>query len=109
MQLAGSTQGGLWRLMMNANEGKIDPELQRWVKEGNGGQRTVVVRFGYSQEPDEAVEALSGAGMSVQSSGPGVIVAASDRKSVLRVSKIPWVIKIGLPRQLDMKSRLRGS
>jgi hypothetical protein len=92
---------------MKINEGKLDPDLLRWVREDKAGERTVVIRFAFSQAPDQAAEVLGKAGMEMQSCGPGVVVATSDRESVKQASNIHWVIKIELPRQLNMKSRLR--
>ena len=91
---------------MKINKGKLDPELQRWIQEETESERTVVVRFAFSKVSEQAAEELGEVGMEVQSHGPGVVIAASDRRSVIKASDISWVIKIELPRQLDMKSRL---
>ncbi len=92
---------------MKINEDKLAPDLLRWVRDDKAGDRTVVIRFAFSQAPDQAAEALAKVGMDMQSCGPGVVVAAADRESVKQASNIQWVIKIELPRQLNMKSRLR--
>lgn len=92
---------------MEIDEGKLDPELRRWVREDGAGERTVIVRLAFSQAPEEASEALGKQGMTVQSGGPGVLVATSDRRAVRQASRLSWVVKIELPQQLDMKSRLR--
>ena len=92
---------------MRINEDKLDRDLLRWVREDKSGNRTVVIRFAFSQAPDQAAEALSKAGMEMQSSGPGVVVAIADRETIKQASNIHWVIKIELPRQLNMKSRLQ--
>jgi hypothetical protein len=94
---------------MDINEGKLDPELRRWVREAKAGERTVVVRLAFSQVPEQAAEALGNEGMVVQSCGPGVVVASSDRAAVKQASHISWVTRIELPRRLDMKSGLGGA
>ena len=91
---------------MKINEGKIDPDLLRWIREDKAGDRTVVIRFAFSQVPDQASEALAKVGVEMQSTGPGVIVATADRESVKKASNIQWVIKIEPPQQLNLKSRL---
>lgn len=91
---------------MEINESKLDPELRRWARENKAGERTVIVRLGFSQGSEQAAEALVKEGMVVQSCGPGVVVASSDRGAVKQASHISWVVKIELPQQLDMKSRL---
>ena len=93
---------------MKANEDKLDPELRRWIQEKNAGERTVIVRIGFSHSADSAAEALAKEGMVVQSSGPGAIIATSDREGVKQASGMSWVVRIELPQRLDMKSRLRA-
>lgn len=92
---------------MKLNEDKLDPAIRRWILKETEAKRTVVIRFAFSKVPDQAAEALGKAGMMVQSCGPGVVIAASERGSVIKASNMPWVIKIEPPQQLDMKSRLR--
>ena len=89
------------------DERKLDPELRRWVREKAAGERTVIIRVAFSRDAGETSEALRDAGMDVQSSGPGVVVATSDRKTLREASNIPWIIKIELPKRLDPKSRFR--
>jgi len=91
---------------MNPDENKLDPELQRWMNTSPIDQRTVVVRVAYSQDPDEAADSLTTLGMSVSSSGKGVIVAASSSESIEQASHMPWISRIDFPQQLHMKSRL---
>ena len=64
---------------MEINESKLDPELQRWIRDDKAGERTVIVRLAFSQGSEQAAEALAKEGMVVQSCGPGVVVANSDR------------------------------
>jgi hypothetical protein len=95
------------KISLKIDERKLDPELRRWIREETAGERTVVVRVAFSKDSDQASEALDKAGMVVQSSGPGVVVATSSRKSVQEASNISWIIKIELPKRLDPKSRLQ--
>lgn len=92
---------------MESSESKLAPELRRWIWEDAPGERTVIIRLAFSQNLEEAVEALGKIGMIMQSSGPSLIVATSDRDSVMQASRLSWIVRIDLPQQLNMKSRLR--
>jgi hypothetical protein len=97
-----------WRgYALDIDERKLDPALRRWIREDAAGERTVIVRIAFSRDSDEAAGALCDVGMTVQSSGPGVIVATSDGRSVRAASTISWITKIELPKRLDLKSRFQ--
>ena len=89
---------------MKVKKGKLDPELQRWVREDASGKRTVMIHIAFSQDPEEAAETLGKMGMAVLSFGPSVVVATSDRGTVMRARRLSWVVRIDLPQQLDLKS-----
>lgn len=89
---------------MEISESKVDPELLRLIREDALGERTVMIRLAFSQDPEEAVEALCKIGMIIQSSGPSVIIATSDCESVMQASLMSWVTRIDLPQPLNMKS-----
>lgn len=91
---------------MEINENKICSELRRWIREEALGKRTVTIRLAFSQDYKEAVRALGKIGMTIESSGPSLIVAASDGDSVMKASRLSWVTKIDLPQPLNMKSKL---
>lgn len=96
---------------MGSYEKKIVPDLLRWLGEDSAQGRTVMIRLSYSQDPQDAAEEIGKQGMSVQSSGPGLVIASSNREAVRKVAKFSWVVSIDIPRKLDKKSlldKLRG-
>lgn len=92
---------------MEIRKSKLDLELRRLIREDALGERTVIIRLAFSQDPEEAVEVLGKIGMIIQSSGPSVIIATSDRESVMQASRMSWVTSIDLPQPLNMKSIFR--
>lgn len=92
--------------MMKDPESKLVPELLRWMQENGEGERTVIVRLAYSQDQVEAAEALSQLGMTVQSSGPGSVIAGADRQAIKQAAEFAWVLRVELPRKLEMKKEL---
>jgi hypothetical protein len=91
---------------MEINENKLCSELRRWIREETPGKQTVTIRLAFSQDHKEAVRSLGNIGMTIESGGPGVVVATSDGESVMKASRLSWVTKIDLPQPLNMKSKL---
>lgn len=91
---------------MKIDEGKLGPELRRWIREDTSDERTVTLRLAFSQDLEEARTTLDKIGMVVQSCGPGVVVATADGRSISQASCQPWVVSIDLPQRLDMKAGL---
>jgi len=91
---------------MESSERKLASELRRWVQADTPGKQTVLIRLAFSQDPEAATETLDEMGMTIQSSGPSLVVAVSNRESIIRASQLSWVVKIDFPQQLNMKSML---
>lgn len=91
---------------MENYERKLVPDLLRWVRQESAGQRTVIVRIAYSQDPEDAAETVGRQGMAVQSNGPGVLIASTDSESMKKVAELSWVVSIDVPKRLDMKHEL---
>ncbi len=83
---------------------KLSPELTRWIsQESSTGRRTVVITLAYSKDFETAAESLQDAGLEVQSSGPGTIVAVAHSASLAEIAEFEWVVAVGTPKRLDKK------
>lgn len=91
---------------MVSYEGKLVPELVRWMEKNAKGQRTVIVRLAYSQNADEAANMLRQEGMVVESCGTGTVIGAGDCQALRKIAELSGVIKIDVPQRLDMKASL---
>jgi len=82
------------------NAGKLTPSLRSWTSDpAANGERTVIVRIGPAADPKRAAEALTAAGVKVDSAGHGVIAATVSARNLVPLSELPWVLAVEEPKR----------
>jgi hypothetical protein len=85
--------------MSAPRRGKITSSLEQWsLTAGEGEERTVIIRPGFSADIEEAAAELGRLGAQVQSAGPGAITAAVSPSSLTRLADLSWVQAVEEPR-----------
>ena len=88
----------------NLSSTKISPNLNAWVREKSAPlRRTVVIQFLMTKDPKEAVAELQAAGLEIQSSGRGTLIAITEAETLRQIENLSWIQSISEPRKLDMK------
>jgi hypothetical protein len=81
---------------------KLDPSLSRWCDTAAPTERkSVVLRIGFSTDPNVAAAELSRHGAIVKSAGPGTIIATVTAGSVPNIVACSWLLEMTEPRPLD--------
>ncbi|XVV00381.1 hypothetical protein ACQPW3_23380 [Actinosynnema sp. CA-248983] len=86
---------------MEPRRGVLAPELERWCREADDGdRRTALVRLRGGADVGQAAERLASLGMEVTSSGPGSVIGAVSPPVLRRIGQQTWVLAVEGPRTL---------
>lgn len=86
---------------MEPRRGVIAPELERWSRDADDGdRRTALVRLRGGAEVEQAAERLTSLGMEVTSSGPGSVVGTVSPPVLRLIGQETWVLAVEGPRTL---------